>query len=109
LSITKDGKAITGQNDLFASAVKDANTKEVIIKVVNTSAKAQDITVDLKGSKLQSKGTVITLASPKLEDENSFAEPKKISPKESQHTLKGEKAQLSLPAYSVSVLKLKMK
>ena len=64
LSITKDGKALTGQNDLFASAVKDVTTKEVIVKLVNTSAKAQDITVDLKGSKFQSKGTVITLTSP---------------------------------------------
>ena len=109
LSITKDGKAVTGQNDLFASAVKDATTKEVIVKLVNTSAKAQDIIVDLQGSKFQSKGTVITLKSPKLEDENSFASPKKISPTESEYILKSEKASLSLPAYSVTVLKLKMK
>jgi alpha-N-arabinofuranosidase len=109
LAITKDGKAVIGQNDLFASAVKDVTTKEVIVKVVNTSAKAQEITIDLKGSKLQSKGTVITLTSPNLEDENSFASPKKISPTESEYILKSEKAQLILPAYSVTVLKLKMK
>ena len=109
LSITKDGKALIGQNDLFASAVKDVNTKEVIIKLVNTAAKAQDIIIDLKGSKLQSKGTVITLKSPKLEDENSFASPKKISPTESEYILKNEKAALNLPAYSVTVFKLKMK
>ncbi|HTG66077.1 MAG TPA: alpha-L-arabinofuranosidase C-terminal domain-containing protein, partial [Flavobacterium sp.] len=72
LSITKDGKAVTGQNDLFASAVKDVTTKEVIVKVVNTAAKAQDIAIDLKGSKFQSKGTVITLTSPNTNDENSF-------------------------------------
>ena len=109
LSITKDGKALTGQNDLFASAVKDVTTKEVIVKIVNTAAKAQDITVDLKGSKFQSKGTVITLTSPNTNDENSFASPKKISPKENEYTLKGEKASLSVPAYSVTVLKLKIK
>lgn len=109
LSITKDGKALIGQNDLFASAVKDLITKEVIVKLVNTSAKAQDIIVDLQGSKFQSKGTVITLTSPNLEDENSFASPKKISPTESENILKSEKASLSLPAYSVTVLKLKMK
>nr|WP_315200205.1 alpha-L-arabinofuranosidase C-terminal domain-containing protein [uncultured Flavobacterium sp.] len=109
LSITKDGKAVTGQNDLFASAAKDVNTKEVIVKVVNTSAKAQDITIDLKGSKLQSTGSIITLTSPNLEDENSFASPKKISPTEREYKLKGEKAALSVPAYSVTVLKLKLK
>jgi alpha-L-arabinofuranosidase len=76
---------------------------------VNTSAKAQDLSIDLKGSKLQSKGTIITLASSDLNDENSFANPKKLSPKESDYTLKGEKAPLKVPAYSVTVLKLKIK
>jgi alpha-N-arabinofuranosidase len=109
LSITKDGKAVIGENELFASAVKDVNSKEIIVKVVNASAKAQEVAIDLKGSKLQSNGTLVTLTSPNLDDVNSFAEPKKISPKESAYQLKNEKAQLNLPAYSVTVLKLKIK
>ncbi|MDI1305271.1 MAG: alpha-L-arabinofuranosidase C-terminal domain-containing protein [bacterium] len=109
IAITKDGKPVTGQNNLFASAVKDVNTKEVIVKLVNTSATAQEVTIDLKGSKLAAKGTLITLTSANLEDENSFAAPKKISPTEKEFKLKGDKAQTSLPAYSVTVLKLKMK
>ena len=109
INITKEGKAVTGQNNLFASAVKDVNTKEVIVKLVNTAATAQEVTVDLKGSKLQSKGTLTTLTSPNLQDENSFANPKKISPTESEYKLKSEKATVSLPAYSVTVLKLKLK
>jgi len=109
LAITKDGKAVTGQNELFATAAKDVNTKEVIVKLVNTSAKAQDVNIDLKGSKLMAKGTVETLTSSNLEDVNSFASPKKISPTESEVKLKGEKANITLPAYSVTVLKLKMK
>ena len=109
IAITKDGKPVTGQNNLFASAVKDLNTKEVIVKLVNTSATAQEVNVDLKGTKLQTKGTIITLTSPNLQDENSFANPKKISPTENGFHLKGDKAQTSLPPYSVTVLKLKMK
>lgn len=109
INITKGGKAVTGQNNLFASAVKDVNTKEVIVKLVNTAATAQEVTVDLKGSKLQSKGTLTTLTSPNLQDENSFANPKKISPTESEYKLKSDKATMSLPAYSVTVLKLKLK
>ena len=109
IAITKEGKPVTGQNNLFASAVKDLNTKEVIIKLVNTSATAQEVNVDLKGTKLQAKGTIITLTSPNLQDENSFANPKKISPTENGFNLKGDKAQTSLPPYSVTVLKLKMK
>jgi alpha-N-arabinofuranosidase len=109
IAITKDGKPVTGQNSLFASAVKDVNTNEVIVKLVNTATTAQEVNVDLKGSKLASKGTIITLTSPNLQDENSFANPKKISPTESEFKLKGAKAQTSLPAYSVTVLKLKLK
>lgn len=109
INITKDGKAVTGQNNLYASAVKDVNTKEVIVKLVNTAATAQEVSVDLKGSKLQPKGTLTTLTSPNLQDENSFANPKKISPTESEYKLKSDKATMSLPAYSVTVLKLKMK
>ncbi|RKS12863.1 alpha-L-arabinofuranosidase C-terminal domain-containing protein [Flavobacterium sp. 120] len=109
IAITKDGKPVTGQNNLFASAVKDSNSKEVIVKLVNTSATAQEVNVDLKGTKLQTKGTIITLTSPNLQDENSFANPKKISPTEKGFNLKGDKAQTSLPPYSVTVLKLKMK
>ncbi|WP_291101176.1 MULTISPECIES: alpha-L-arabinofuranosidase C-terminal domain-containing protein [unclassified Flavobacterium] len=109
IAITKDGKPVTGQNDLYASAVKDVNTKEVMLKLVNTSASAQDLSVNLKGKKLVSKGTVITLKSDNLEEVNSFASPKKISPTESEFKLKGEKANITLPAYSVTVLKLKMR
>ena len=109
INITKDGKAVTGQNNLYASAVKDVNTEEVIVKLVNTAATAQEVSVDLKGSKLQPKGTLTTLTSPNLQDENSFANPKKISPTESEYKLKSDQATMSLPAYSVTVLKLKMK
>lgn len=109
LTITQNGKPLTGQNNLYASAVKDSKTKEVIIKVVNTSAEMQDIIVDLKGSKVEQKGILITLSSPNLEDENTFSDPKKISPKESEYKLKSETAQLRLPAYSVNVLKLRIK
>lgn len=109
LSIVKDGKAVTGQNDLYASAVKDTNTSELIVKLVNTSAKAQQVNVNLKGAKVQPDGKLITLASTGLTDENSFAAPKKISPTEKPFTAKGNKAAVSLPAYSVTVVKLKMK
>jgi alpha-N-arabinofuranosidase len=108
LAITKDGKAVTGQNELFATAAKDVNTKEIIVKLVNTAATAQEVSVDLKGNKLQAKGSITTLTSANLDDVNSFEFPKKISPTESVYQLKNNKAQVKLPAYSVTVLKLKM-
>ncbi|TRX22270.1 alpha-L-arabinofuranosidase C-terminal domain-containing protein [Flavobacterium franklandianum] len=108
LAITKDGKTVIGQNDLFASAVKDVNSKEIIVKLVNAAAKAQEVTIDLKGNKLQSRGIVTTLTSANLDDVNSFEFPNKISPTESEIKLKGDNVSVSLPAYSVTVLKLKL-
>ncbi|MBC7407279.1 MAG: alpha-L-arabinofuranosidase [Arcicella sp.] len=109
LAITRDGKAVTGQNNLFASAVKDVITREIIIKLVNASANAQDLNIDFKGNKFQSKGKVTTLTSAKLDDVNSFESPTKISPTESEIKCNGDKVSINLPAHSVSVLKLKLK
>ena len=107
LNITQDGKALIGQNNLYASAVKDVNSKEIIVKLVNTAATNQEVSIDLKGAKLGSKGSVISLASGNLQDENTFAEPRKISPKQSEYKVTKGSQQLTLPAYSVTVLKLK--
>jgi alpha-N-arabinofuranosidase len=109
IAITKDGKAVTGQNDLFASAVKDVNSKEVILKIVNAAATAQNVSIDVKGAKLDTKGTAIILKGDGINDENSFETPTKISPKESEFKLNGSKIQYDFPAYSVTVLKIKMK
>ncbi|MBF4485834.1 alpha-L-arabinofuranosidase C-terminal domain-containing protein [Flavobacterium sp. CSZ] len=108
LSITKEGKPLTGQNSLYASAVKNVHKKEVIIKLVNTAPAAQEINIDLKGAKLGSKGSIVRLASPGREDENTFSDPKKITPKQSEYTITKGNQQLNLPAYSLTVLKLKI-
>lgn len=109
LSITKDGKALTGQNDLYATAAKDVDKKELILKLVNTSAKAQDLEVNLSGQGVDSKGKMIVLTHENLEDYNTLAEPTKIVPVEKEYKMSGKKASVILPAYSFVVLKLKMK
>lgn len=109
ISITKEGKPLVGQENLYASAVKDMNVNEVILKLVNTSADIQNIEVSLKGEKLMSKGIAQVLTSEKLADENSFEFPQKISPIESEINLKKGKVSTSLAPYSLTVLKFKMK
>lgn len=108
LSITKEGKPVTGQGDLYATAAKDSNKKELIIKLVNTSNSNQNITVNLSGKKVSSKGTMTVLTSDSLVDENSFETPDKISPKESAFKLKGKKAIVDLQANSFVILKFKL-
>ena len=109
ISITKDQNPLTGQNNLYASAVKDANSNEIILKLVNTSAISQEVGLNINGCKFKPNGTIISLTSPNLDDVNSFESPKKISPIEKEIKINGSKPQLNLPAYSITVLKLKIR
>jgi alpha-L-arabinofuranosidase len=107
LSILTANEKVSGQNGLFASAVFDQRTREVIIKVVNSSDKKQAAKINLAGNiKLQSKLSVITLI-----DEpgaiNSFNEPLRIKPRENELVLKGKSLDTELMPYSLSVFKIK--
>jgi len=109
LSITKNGNPVTGQDNLYATAAKDVNKGEVIIKLVNTSGKAQNVNVNLSGKKLKSNGTITILTSENLTDENSFDMPFKVSPKASPFKLKGKIAKVHLEPNSFSILKFRMR
>ena len=69
LSLTMDKKPVAGtegQNGLFASAVYDKDKKEIIVKVANTSDKAQPLSLKFEGLKKQdvlSDGRCIKLRS----------------------------------------------
>ena len=70
-----------GQNGLFASAVFDKTTDEVIIKVVNTSKQPQPISINLQGMKGERTANVLELwTNGKLDDENTLDKPELIHP-----------------------------
>ena len=71
-----------GQDGLFASSVYDAQTGEVVVKVVNTSATAQPIRLNLLGIKGAPVAQTLTLSTPgSLDDENTLDQSEKITPK----------------------------
>ena len=83
LSLTMNKKPVAGQegqNGLFASAVLDANANTVIVKVINTSKTAQDISLNLVGMKGEKTAKTITLNHNGMDDENSIEAPNKIAP-----------------------------
>lgn len=80
-SVKENGEALTGQHDLYATAVTDSKTNEVIVKLVNTSGEAQEINLNFKGSKISGKGKIVTLMKGDLTAENSFEAPQNIAPK----------------------------
>ena len=101
-----------GMDGLFASAVYDAQTGEVIIKAVNTSKEAQDIDVNLLGMKDGTTAQTLTLShSGALDDENTLEQPDKICPVSGTATVTaGKKAATlkdRLPAMTFRLYRIK--
>lgn len=98
LSMLFENVPLTGQQGLYGSAVLDKNTKEVILKVVNSSANAQASSVELKGvGKINPTAKITVLKSESLEGVNSLGNPMAISPAEESISIKGKRLSLALP------------
>ena len=108
LSILDGSEKVNGQKEIYASAVWDNQSKEIIIKVVNTSdnVQATDIQLNTK-MKIASNGTMFLLRSESPDDVNSLDDPTRISPVQEAIKLKGKVVKLSLPSNSMSVIKIK--
>ncbi|MDW7695742.1 alpha-L-arabinofuranosidase C-terminal domain-containing protein [Flammeovirgaceae bacterium SG7u.111] len=107
ISVLQDGKPLIGQEGIYASSVVDENSGEVIVKVVNSGETEMSVSVKINGARLAKAGKLIVLNSENLEVENSIEHPDNIVPEEKDFTVKGKVVTLSLPPYSLSVLKVK--
>ena len=105
-----NGKAISGQDSLYVSAVLDKVTNDVIVKVVNASGNMVSRKIVFDGAKkLASTATVSVLKTSSLLNINSFATPEAVSPVETTMPIKGKELNVSLPAHSFSVYRISMK
>jgi alpha-N-arabinofuranosidase len=64
------------------------------------------VKVSLGAASAKASAKSIVLAAGDLNAENSLDQPKKIAPVESTISVSGSEAQLSLPAYSMTVLRI---
>ncbi|WP_312769164.1 alpha-L-arabinofuranosidase C-terminal domain-containing protein [Epilithonimonas sp.] len=106
IKISENGKSLTGQNNLYASAVKDSKSGETIIKIVNSNTKETLVEINPKNIKSGSQMTKIVLTSSGLSDENNF-QTENIKPVEETQVLKKGKISVDIPANSLVVLKIK--
>ena len=114
LPLTMNGKSVAGQegqDGLFASAVVDKKKGEIIVKVANTSDKAQDVTLNLNGLKGSRSATATTLQSDNMDAENTLDNPNLIRPVETTATCESKKNMTvlndKLPAKSFRMYKIK--
>lgn len=95
---------------LYETASIDENG-DIIIKFVNVSENDIEINTsitDLNISEYETDAVLTLLAGDDLGLQNSFEEPEKVAPVESQITV-GEDFQYTAPKYSVSIIRIKKK
>ena len=109
LPLTMDKRPVTGaegQNGLFASAVIDKDKNQYIVKVANTSDKAQAIQLTFDGMKKKASlagGRCIKLASADLDKDNSLDAPSAIVPQESVLQVEGHSALVDIEPNTFAV------
>jgi alpha-L-arabinofuranosidase len=92
---------------LHAVAGTDKKTGEIIVKVVNASEQPVEAVLELKGASLPaSDARAIVLTSGSPADENDFATPTKVSPKQETIRVSGTKIQWTFAADSVTILRI---
>lgn len=109
VSITENGKDVTGQDGLYASAVKDEKSNQLIVKLVNTSDQEKEVELKIQGVKPGSKGEWKVLRSQDLQAENSLESPENISPETKELQIKSRTPEFDLEPYSVNVVKINLK
>ena len=107
VAITENEKPVAGKDSLYSSAVIDKQKGELIIKIVNIASTSQTVELNLTGIKLAKSDAVSqTLASNDLYSYNKLSELDKLKPEERKFSIKTNKFDQHLPAYSVTVLKI---
>jgi alpha-N-arabinofuranosidase len=99
-------KSVSGQDKLYATAVKDNKNDEVIIKIVNTDSQEKTIEINPRNIKLGQKLMKIILTASALSNENNF-KTENIQPVEDNSIIKKGKFSVEIPANSLVVLKIK--
>ncbi|MBO9201410.1 MULTISPECIES: alpha-L-arabinofuranosidase C-terminal domain-containing protein [Niastella] len=106
LSLTEGGRTINALDSIWANAVIDTSTNEVIIKVVNPSTSAKRKKISIPSIKDQSVKSIVTVLAGHPDDMNKIEKPDIIKPETKQETLKSNNMVFDFPPYSLTVVRL---
>jgi len=107
VKILENNMVIAGKDSLYSSAVIDKKNGDLIIKLINSSSKAQQIELNIEGVKLAKKNAMMQeLAANDLYSYNKLSELDKLKPVEKTIELRSNKINQQLAPYSVNVIKL---
>jgi alpha-L-arabinofuranosidase len=98
---------LTGQDSLYASAVIDKKTKEIIIKLVNVARDEKQTEILIDGiAKLAGNGTITVLAGESPDAVNSLDAPLAVQPTTKTLQVKTKKLKTQLQPGSFTVIRL---
>lgn len=106
-----DKKAVTGQENLYASAVYDKGQNCYIVKVANTSTEAKNVKVTLTGTKKNATFTVgdcIVIKNNNLKAINTLDIPTNIIPEKTTAVMEGNILNIQTEGQSFGVYKIKL-
>lgn len=103
--LTSAGKPLTGQDSLYASAVKDSK-QGFIVKIGNAGGKTQSLSIDMKGMKQVAETSAMIITAP-LNAENTLQNKDAVKPKPFDVAHTGNTVSLQMPPYSFAVIKIK--
>ncbi|MBK5720963.1 carbohydrate binding domain-containing protein [Dysgonomonas sp. Marseille-P4677] len=106
-----DKKAVTGQENLYASAVYDKDQNCYIVKVANTGTESKNIKVTLTGTKKKTTFTVgdcVVMQNNNLKAVNTLDTPLSITPTKATATMDGNILNIQTQGQSFGVYKIKL-
>lgn len=109
LSLTRNNTSISGEDDLYASAVYDKDERAYIVKIANTSKTTKDIRITLTGLKKNSRlslGDSFELKANSLSIVNTLEAPMNIIPQKVTAKIEGNIFVASVKPESFSVYKI---
>lgn len=108
LPIAYGGQVPQGKDGIYASAVLDEYTGEMVVKVVNAAAQTKKLTLLIDGVKKDLVSVQVqVLSSPTYEGVNALDNPKAIAPVTGFASIVGKSLQMELPASSLNVFRVR--
>ncbi|TWF41425.1 alpha-L-arabinofuranosidase [Chitinophaga polysaccharea] len=109
VSMLKGNQVITGQDSVYASAVLDKATGELVVKMVNAAATPVPVEVAVQGVKgLAASSRLITLQSNDLQALNSLDAPTHIAPTEKTIDTRRKTIKTTMAPWSFYVIRTKI-
>ncbi|HEY5909405.1 MAG TPA: alpha-L-arabinofuranosidase C-terminal domain-containing protein [Verrucomicrobiae bacterium] len=94
---------------LYATASREKNGGDLILKVVNASPDAQETEIKLTGARLGGTAKLTVLTSNDPQDENTLEQPTRVSPVEKTVSCAGSGLRHSFPGNSVTILRARVR